>query len=294
MAMGVSLLAVPKTGNAYLSVATSTLIAHWPLDEESGVRYDVVGNNDLTDNNTVGYDASGILGNSAEFIRANSEYLSINDGDTNVKFTDANWSLNYWFRMTNVTLVQGLVTKFIYSSGYKGFGCNKSGAGQYIDCSFGLSGDIDYSASSFALSANTWYMATYVWNSDTLKIYQDGSLVNTYDGANTTLTGSTASLVLGANRWTSLESYLGGDIDEVSYFTEDLTSDDITYLYNSGSGRLYTDFFEPVSTTSTSTATTTLSSADVSELKWVIELYLAIFMFLVFTWLGYRFTKFFL
>ena len=52
------------------------LVSYWPLNELSGVRYDSVGDNDLTDNNTVLYVPTGPKGTVANFVAANTEYLS--------------------------------------------------------------------------------------------------------------------------------------------------------------------------------------------------------------------------
>ena len=56
------------------------LISYWKLDETGGTREDIHGPNDLTDNNTVGNIDPGIISLGADFIAANSEYLSIEDG----------------------------------------------------------------------------------------------------------------------------------------------------------------------------------------------------------------------
>ena len=54
--------------------------AGWRLNEMEGVRYDNVGNNHLTDNNSVGYINDSQLGKVANFNRSNSEYFSIVSG----------------------------------------------------------------------------------------------------------------------------------------------------------------------------------------------------------------------
>lgn len=56
------------------------LIAWWELNEESGTRVDAHGSNDLADNNTVLFSA-GIVGNAAQYVNANTEFLSIADND---------------------------------------------------------------------------------------------------------------------------------------------------------------------------------------------------------------------
>lgn len=69
---GYILDALRATGSTLLN----DLVSYWPLNEISGTRYDVVGTNDLTDNNTVGAVLRGPEGTVASFVVANSESLS--------------------------------------------------------------------------------------------------------------------------------------------------------------------------------------------------------------------------
>lgn len=75
---------------------TASLVAFWKLGEASGTRFDSVGSNDLTDNNTV-TQAAGKIGNAANFVSANQEYLSSVDTDDlstgDIDFIIAGWVL---------------------------------------------------------------------------------------------------------------------------------------------------------------------------------------------------------
>jgi len=291
MAMVASMILVPRTGEAQVVTATSgELVAYWSCDELSGVRYDSTTNNlDLTDNNTVLY-RTGILSNACDFTSANSEYLSIADGtDDPISFQDQSWTLNMWIYFDAITGYPGV---FDNANGYDGLTCYAHTA-QWFQCLGTLNGtgyDHNFSTSGY-ITASVWKMYTWVFNSDTFKLYSNGTLLQTIDTVNYSFVDNTVALWLGTYNATN---YFDGALDEISYWSTDLDSTDISAIYNSGDGIAYSDLFGTTSTTSTSTATSTTTSADVSELKWVIELYLAIFMFLVFTWLGYRFTKFFL
>lgn len=59
-----------------------SIIAYWPLDETSGQRNDRVGSNHLTDNATVTSAAGITYPLAAEFVIANSEFLSCLDNAT--------------------------------------------------------------------------------------------------------------------------------------------------------------------------------------------------------------------
>lgn len=66
------------------------LIAHWALDETSGVRIDPWGGNHLTDNNSVG-SAAGIIGNAASFDPDLIQSLSSNSAALSDGRTFAAW-----------------------------------------------------------------------------------------------------------------------------------------------------------------------------------------------------------
>ncbi|MDA2917638.1 hypothetical protein MYX64_12505, partial [Nitrospinae bacterium AH_259_B05_G02_I21] len=93
LSAGVIILSAAPPARAGL---LTDLKAHWKLNEASGTRSDSHGSNDLTDNNTVGQ-AAGKIGNAADFIRVNSEYLSIADNaDVSAGDVDITWALWVW------------------------------------------------------------------------------------------------------------------------------------------------------------------------------------------------------
>jgi len=274
MVMAVSILSVPLTGNA-LTATSTQLVSYWDCEETSGVRVDSHGTNDLTDNNTVGYSASGKIGNACLFVPANSEYLSRADASLTGIALDSPWTLVNWVYLENVPASYSV----FFSKDTKAYFINSAGK---LKHDFSSSWE---DPSTFTL--DTWVMVSIVYDGDSTKIYYNTTEKNDSSG---TVADNTNPIYFGA--YVGPQLYHDGMMDEISWWNTALSSSDITELYNSGAGLSYADFF-PTSTTSTSTATTT-STVDVEELKWVLELYLAIFMFLVFTWLGYRFTKFFI
>ena len=79
---------------------TAGLVAFWKLEEGSGNRSDEGPNSiTLTDNNTVGQDASGKIGNAADFISANAEFLSSTDANLFRGDTDFSWA--GWVKFDN-------------------------------------------------------------------------------------------------------------------------------------------------------------------------------------------------
>jgi len=279
MAMVASMIFVPLIGNAF---ENSQLQNVWDLQELSGVRYDSVGSIDLTDNNTV-TQGVGINASSSVFTRANSETLSYS---TSVVLPTDNFSVSMWAKVNGLPTTGQIFGVFNYcgdvGNKYLEFKFYRDGGGN-LQISDGLNNDL------YTFSNDTWYFITLVVDTGTLYTYVNADLQ--WSVSYSSGSPNVDRFVLGDNinctGGTSYDRYLNGNIDEVYVWNEPLTSVEVTDLYNAGTGL----FFPYTSSTSTSTSSTT---ADISELKWVLELYLAIFMFLLFTWLGYRFTKIFI
>jgi len=96
----------------------ANLQALWLMEEESGTRYDyTANNNDLTDNNTVTRTATHKEGSyAAEFVKANSEYLSQSYGGVTYD-NKANWSMVAWVYLSDLDNHQ---TIFDFCDGYDG------------------------------------------------------------------------------------------------------------------------------------------------------------------------------
>src|SRR5438045_2871876 len=76
-----------------------SLVSHWTLNEASGTRVDSHGSNDLTDNNTVA-STTGKLGDAANVVRNNVEWLSSSSGDFALSSTE-DWSFSIWIYPIN-------------------------------------------------------------------------------------------------------------------------------------------------------------------------------------------------
>ena len=77
-----------------------------------------------------------------------------------------------------------------------------------------------------------------------LEMYVDGSSQTRVSGSNlsfTTINTGTDEFSVGKNIQSSATNYFNGDVDILRIFNDELTADEITWLYNSGSGRSYSD-----------------------------------------------------
>jgi len=213
------------------------LVSFWPLDEASGTRTDAHGSNDLTDNNTV-TQAIGLQGNAAEFVAANSEYLSIADASQSGLDLDE-CSIALWFYMATAVPSghRVLVSKYDSTINERAFMIIVQ-ADQNAD--FFVSGD----GTAFSSITNTVSLATLEWHF--LCARHDGSnlklRVNDTDATPVSYSSGIydSSAFFGVGyRQNGVSNYFDGRIGPVGVWSRALTDAEVTYLYNVGRGRNY-------------------------------------------------------
>lgn len=246
----ISLLLLPFTASAAL---TDSLQAYWDMEETSGTRYDsTANNNDLTDNNTVGYGTGKVGTNAAFFVRANSEYLSITDASqTGLDVaTDDDFSISFWYKATawntaNQYQIAGKDGGDGNRSYYMNFTYWDGGGGATWNACIGASSNgfnattnCDWWKLGITPSAGTWYHFVLTFNNGVTTCYVNGSACagNIGDYAPTGVYDSTAAFTMG---YTAGTSYIDGYIDEFGFWSRVLTSSEASELYNSGSGLAY-------------------------------------------------------
>ena len=225
---------------------TDDLKAFWKLGEVSGTRVDSFGSNDLTDNNTV-TQATGIVGNAAQFTAANTEFLDIADNADlstgNISFSICGWAFFDTFPVGG----SGITAKgdananstFEYSLE------SETVSGPLTQFRFiisdGTSTSTVQSLSFGGLSLDTWYfvVAGYDADADELFISVNNGTVDT----TTFTTGSqdtTEPFVIGSRKVVAgHDIFMDGRIDEVGFWKRVLTAQEKTDLYNGGSGNTF-------------------------------------------------------
>ena len=214
------------------SALLNALVAHWRLEEASGVRVDAHAGNDLGDVNTVAQ-AAGKLGNAASFVAGNEESLSIGDNAA-LSMGNIDFTVGGWVRFDALTGT-GLVGKWA------------TGSIEYIvyfdgtNLRFHVSNDGSSNVSvvnSAAISANTWYffVAWHDASADTINISVNNNTAASVAHSSGVYNGS-ASFHLGRNE--EGLTYLSGRLDSISIWKRLLTASERTQLYNSGNGLDY-------------------------------------------------------
>jgi roadblock/LC7 domain-containing protein len=278
--IGLSVLPTFSALAAPTNPGTTNLIAWWSLDETSGTRNDSHGTNHLTDNNTVTY-ATGKIGNAASFALANSEYFNIGDNAA-ISMGDIDFTLTGWVRLSSLpTTYQGLLAKGPASGDGKLFEYYI-----FIDPTVNLFSFLVGNGSVFcivssnnfgALSPATWYDIATWHDSINNQIYI--SINNSTPNATSCTTGSYNSLnSMGFGRAEQYPgSYADATLDEWSIYKEVLSTDELTWLYNSGTGRSYCEVASNCATatptnTATSTHTATATSTATSTVTYTSTL----------------------
>lgn len=227
-------------GATYPSTAipTTGLVSYWKLDEASGTRYDAVGTNHLTSNNSVDQ-AAGKVANCATFVAASSQFLSI-PSNASLQLGNTNWTVAGWVKPT-ANAEYFLVGKMAGSTGYGDFQIYRTLNTRLIYVDVRSNTTIRASVTSTnVVPTNTWthFCARHNASTPSLEIFINGALDNSaINYTNGAPIVSTNSFTIG--RYSDANSPFTGSLDEISFHKRLLTTNEITFLYNSGRGRRF-------------------------------------------------------
>jgi len=229
---------------------TDNLVSYWKLDESSGDASDSVGSNTLTNNNSTAF-ATGKINNGADFESGSSNYLS--SASASFDISDA-LTISGWINPESTPgsgTWRGIVSKYTSSFGLNSylFWYYNNGGTPQINAS--ISGDgstLKTTSYNVTLTTGTWYHVAMVYiPSVSITLYLNGVQVaiNTTSIPASIDVNTGIDLLVGTGEATN---YFDGMIDEVGIWSRALTADEVTSLYNGGSGIQY-----PFSTTSIKT-----------------------------------------
>jgi len=226
-----------------VSPLLTDLFAYYKLDELSGDALDAHTNGyNLTDNNTVGYNADGIIEGSREFVRTNTESFS-----ASVPVISGDFTVSVWFYPTDNPVA---TNRFFISRWNQSDSTDRQWRINARNSSGSLFIEIKVSQSDFTVSTlNTSNQFTpNSWNH--VFLYYEDSTKTVYSQLNA---GTIDNIVLplpinqpasppfhiGTIQPPSSTYSYGGRIDEVAVWSRLLTSDERTEVYNGGSGLAY-------------------------------------------------------
>ena len=228
---------------------TSNLVAWLGMEEASGnsVADSTSNNNDFTKTN--GSWVTGKVGSYAVRLDGNGDYM---DSDANFAVGANVCTVSFWMYWTDT----GSDEKFIYELGSRWWQNDGSIAFSWVqnESVFKVSmhdGSGNLEVKFPEPSSGQWVYVTVVHNgpggssnAGEIKLYYDGtaqsysSYSSTKDQASNI--GQAGSLFfIGANSTGAQEITI--DVDTFAVFSDELTQDEITWMYNSGNGRSYSD-----------------------------------------------------
>ena len=218
------------------------IVAYWKLDETSGISFaDEVGSNTGTGSNERISGTDGKINKGADFTQGNDE-ISI---PSEAVITGNNpRSISLWVKPS-------VIDHFVVA----GYGSSSNGRGFSIDTAqrlsdFGNTWNFLGFGSSYVLTTKSeittdWTHLVYVYTGTHIKIFVDDVEQDLFylngDSATGAISLDTASSVfgIGYRHYATSKRHFDGLIDEVAIWDRALTEDEITALYNSGTGVQY-------------------------------------------------------
>ena len=217
------------------------LVSYWKFDESSGNALDSVGTNTLTNNGAIQY-ALGKINNAADLESSSSQYYSLSDAsqtglDPAADFSWCEW-VNYESLPTayqNVYLAKRGPSNFSYQFGLY------DNSGQFeFDAILSSNGtSLTEKTINWTPSTGTWYHLcfSYKASTGTGKFYVNGSQFGSdLTGFPTSVFDGTGAVYIS---WDTVAGYLDGKMDETGFWSRELSSAEISQLYNGGAGKQY-------------------------------------------------------
>lgn len=223
---------------------STSLLSCWDLNETSGTRVDDDGANDLTDVNTV-TSVTGLLGNSASFTAANSEYLTIASAsqspDLSISGSAGDITVGGWiYLQTKPTGGMDILSKYNFANGQREYWLYWNDTNDRFEFRVfnSTTGSNIVTASTFgAPSVDTWYWVMgWVDNTaNTVNISINDGTVDSTALTVTTHNGS-ATFNIGATGASGGFNKMDGYRDVTAVWSKVVSSGERTSLYNSGTG----------------------------------------------------------
>lgn len=213
------------------------IVGYWKLDEVSGERADShVNGLDLTDASAVGY-GTGKIGNAALFVKISNDRLY--RAYESIVNPTGSFSWIAWLNLNSLSgNMEIIATRASAANNYTIYFGGSTGKLRVSHTVGGVSKTVE--SNSYGMAPNEeWIMlyGEFEVNDHVGISINDGTL----DTASFTGTWDLAEIPLTFGANPSGYNYLDGLIDEAVMFDRLLTPAEVTWMYNSGSGRTYSD-----------------------------------------------------
>jgi hypothetical protein len=225
---------------------SNNLIAYWSFDETSGSRADSVGTNTLTAVNTPP-STNGLQGNALLTTRSGNRYVTgVNSSNSLPLFTYTNWSMSWWQKSLNAD-----------ASGISGVWGDASANDRFMFQLYPTAySNVNFQINVFngtsvtALGSTNLGIINSNWNQITLQytgtntqVWTNSVLAFTFNSALNIVTNRTPGIAFGGRYVNgSPTSFETAVFDEYAVFNRCLASNELSWLFNAGSGRALSAF----------------------------------------------------
>lgn len=238
---------VGPSGSPPVSPSTTDLLAYWTLNETGGTRLDShTGGYDLTDNNTVGYQSAGVISVRAARFASYNESLTREGITGDLQLGGIDFTISFWALATSWANYANWLINKRGGGGGREFQISRVASTGLFAFTIWNAGATSYSVeSTIAPELSTWYHVVARWNHTTKlqELIINNGTPNSQVNAGVTITGYTYDMTIGHAAWAQTDPNYNhrGYIDECCIYTRVLSDAEVAWLYNSGSGRTYSD-----------------------------------------------------
>ena len=180
---------------------------------------------------------SGINGDAFTFNGTNSQI----DFTANTMNVGETFTVSYWgYYVNNSANAQCVLSNYYETGGKWGFFIHTSNGIHYFNR---FNGTTQYTLQSTVIPINTWKHFVFTRKANSTKIYVDGVLVASDTNSAVTAYNVNCKPRIGSREQTGLWRLANNTkIDELNIWTKELTSTEVTDLYNLGTGKFYPTF----------------------------------------------------
>lgn len=217
------------------------LVAYWKLDGGSTA--------DSTANayNLTNTGASSVAGKIVDGFSFNgtSNYMT---AASNSNFNSKVFSISFWFKTTSTALIRPISKEwngdfrkygFLFNGYWNGsttITSNKT-ISMFIGTSSGFQSNVYFTTTNS--NDGNWHHVAVTFNYGVMAMYYDGVLKYSNTFSDTMPASNSAMLHVGCGYSATRYGYFPGTLDEIGFWTKELTSTEVTDLYNSGLGISY-------------------------------------------------------
>lgn len=211
---------------------TDNLISYWKCDEASGNLLDAAGSNTLTDHASTGT-GSGII-NTGRTFNGSTQYFDV-ASNASLDVGTSDFSIQVWMNLTSFTGDPYIISKQASGAPYNGYGM----FAQDISFKIGFEtsdGTYQFDSSTTTVSAGVWTHIIITRSGANLAFYLNGAAAGTSSSARSGSLDTTANFNIGS--FAGSQTF-NGNLDEIALWKRQLSSGEVTSLYNSGAGLAY-------------------------------------------------------